>query len=89
MDNGNLKGSTLELINREKMSVSGVNNILGFDSEAIVLETSYGRLTVEGQELKIESLTKDSGTVHLYGKISGLYYTDKAMEKGKLFGIFK
>lgn len=83
------KSSDLILKDRGMLSVSGVINILGFDSYAVTLETKLGKLTAEGEDLKIESLNKASGELTLRGRISGLYYTDEKITKGVFKGIFK
>ncbi len=35
--------------NREKMSVSGVQDVVSFDDQTVVLNTSMGELTVKGE----------------------------------------
>jgi hypothetical protein len=59
---------------------------LGFDSDYVLLESSLGRITVEGDELAIESLLKDSGEVLIIGRISGLFYSQDGSGRKGIFG---
>ena len=38
---------------RKKMTLTGVKDVLSFDEETVVLDTSLGRLTVKGSGLHI------------------------------------
>ena len=48
------KEHTLNMLNREKLSLTGVADVSGFDENVIVLVTSLGPLTVRGESLHIE-----------------------------------
>ena len=48
------------LENREKLSISGVNDVLSFDDQIVLIETeSFGLLTVKGENLKINGVIKE------------------------------
>ena len=77
------------ITNREKILVSGVMNVECFGEEYLTLNTTQGQLTIEGENLKIESLTKENGEILITGKICGLFYREERSEKGFLRKIFK
>ena len=77
----------IKIVNGKAISVNGVKDIAGADEEIILLNTECGRLTVEGRELKIESLNKNGGEILINGVILGVYKSD--VEKAKRGGIFK
>ena len=85
------KEKTYKLIidNREKIIVNGVLNVQSFGEEYLTLNTAMGELTVEGNDLKIESLTKDSGEILIIGKINGIFYKEEKSDKGFFRKIFK
>ena len=85
----NLKRSTLILEDRSSLTLKGALNILGFEEDIIILDTELGRLNIEGQELKIESLNKENKTVLIRGRISGLFYSEQKGAKGGIKGFFK
>lgn len=44
------------LENRKKMTLTGVEEVISFDDEKILLNTKLGALTIKGQNLKMISL---------------------------------
>lgn len=75
--------------NRESLTMGGVINVECFTEDYLILNTSLGELTVEGENLKIESLTKENGDIYISGKINGVYYKEKTSDKGFFRKIFK
>lgn len=73
----------LILENRKKLSVSGVNDVLSFDDEIVIIETELGLLTVKGDNLKINKLSIDTSEVIVEGEISYLAYSDKDIENNR------
>ncbi len=67
------KGKSISLIIGKSFSMYGVSDIRGFDEGYVSLDTSSGKITVEGKELKIESLTKEDGHIFISGSISGVF----------------
>lgn len=63
------------LENREKLSISGVLDVLSFDDQIIILETELGLLTIKGENLKINKLNIETSDVTLDGQISSLAYS--------------
>ncbi len=61
---------------RREVSVGGIKSILGFGDDYVILDTECGRLEIEGEEMKIEGLSKDEGVVNIRGKINSLYYSE-------------
>lgn len=66
------------LENREKLSISGVLDVLSFDDQIVILETELGLLTVKGENLRINKLSLDTTEVVINGEIYNLGYTEKA-----------
>jgi len=82
----------LVLENREKLSVSGVLDVLSFDDQVVMIETELGLLTVKGQNLRINKLSIDTSEVIVEGEISYLAYSEASQNKsssGFLSKIFK
>lgn len=83
----------LLLENREKLTISGVLDVLSFDDQIVILETELGLLTVKGENLRINKLSLDTADVIVDGEIYNLGYSEKNLEKksggGILGRIFK
>lgn len=81
----------LILENREKLNVSGVNDVLSFDDQVVIIETDLGLLTIKGENLKINKLNIDTSEVIIEGDINSLSYSEHQVksEGGILGRIFK
>ena len=83
------KAQNIILENRSRLSVSGVEEVSGFDESIVQMQTELGALTVHGSNLRVETLSADSGDLLVVGDISDLSYTDVPVRRGfwaRLFG---
>lgn len=72
----------LILENREKLSISGVLDVLSFDDQVVIVETELGLLNVKGNNLRINKLSIDTSEVIIEGDIYSMVYSEKNAEKG-------
>lgn len=82
----------LILENREKLTISGVLDVLSFDDQVVIVETELGLLTVKGENLRINKLSIDTSEVIVEGQIYNLSYSENDLEKktgGFLNKLFK
>ena len=85
--NGAAREHKIVVSDRKTVEISDVTGVLSFDEEEIVLETGAGKLSLEGEGLRITVLSLDSGRVSAVGKINGIVYLGEKQEKrGGLFG---
>lgn len=80
----------LILESREKLTISGVLDVLSFDDQIVILETELGMLTIKGEDLRINKLSIDTQDVIIEGNINSLIYSEKDEKKssnllGKIF----
>ena len=73
----------LVLENREKLSVSGVIDVLSFDDQVVMIETELGLLTVKGENIRINKLSIDTSEVIVEGNISYLSYSENDNSNSK------
>lgn len=85
METANTK-QVITLTDQKVFSMGGVIDIAGFDEECVILDTTLGKITVEGREMKIESLTKDGGNILIKGEINGIYCAVTPTKKKGFFG---
>ena len=71
----------LVLSDRHTGSVTGVNDVVSFDENEIVLDTDMGLLTVRGKELHVKRLTLEKGELDLEGQVDSLNYSCNAALK--------
>ena len=77
----------LTLDERQRLTMTGVTEVVSFDDTAVVLRTVLGTLEVQGQQLKLKTLSLDGGQVAVDGHISALYY-EEPREKRSLRDLF-
>ncbi len=66
----------LQLSERKVLTMTGVTEVVSFDENAVVLQTSLGLLIVQGQQLSLKNLSLDGGQVAVEGSISALTYEE-------------
>ena len=71
----------LVLENREKLSISGVLDVLSFDDQVVIVETELGLLNVKGDNLRINKLSLDTSEVVVEGEIYSMVYSEKDTNK--------
>ena len=74
----------LILEQRERLVISGVEEVARFDEETIVLTTSMGDLEIQGEGLHIEKLSLEGGELHVEGTVTALIYGMEPRESGGL-----
>ena len=75
------------LSGREKLYISGVEEVVSFDDVSAVIKTVGGELTVEGEGIRIGELDSTDGKVSLSGSIDALFYSSETPERKK--GMFR
>ena len=71
------------------MTLTGIEDVISFDEESVIMKSSLGMMTVDGSELHIVKLELDSGNVTVEGKINSLFYTDAADKDSQKGGKLK
>ena len=71
------------LENRKKMTLTGVEEVISFDDEKILLNTKLGALTIKGLNLKMNKLDVQNGDVMINGEIYYIVYSGKEIKKEK------
>lgn len=85
-------GHRITMNNRAWMQVSGVLEVISFDTEEIVLDTEEGRMQITGSGLQVKQLVIESGELEIEGRPDSIQYTDmkKPVTTSSLFSrIFR
>lgn len=86
------KKSSIILENRRKLIINGVIEVVSFNDQTIILNTSLGGLSVKGEGLKMNKLDVQNGDVVIIGTVNSCVYSSsyKKQEKEKLLSrLFK
>ncbi|WP_407383309.1 YabP/YqfC family sporulation protein [Ruminococcus sp.] len=73
-ENMTKKPHILTLDNRRLLTLTGVEDVSGFDEQTINVKLSEATLVVKGASLHISKLNLESGDVVIDGQISSLQY---------------
>ena len=78
----------ITLEDRERITMTGIIDVLSFDEESIIADTQRGMLVLKGNNLHIGKLNLDDGEVSVDGMLGSLEYNEGGMAKAKdsLFG---
>ena len=75
----------LEIINREQLLVSGVEDVERFDETGIVMSTTARLLVITGEDLHIGKLSLDGGELSVTGRVDSVSYEEQSRSSQGLF----
>lgn len=76
---------SVNIVNREKIEITGVIEVVSFDEENAVLETTAGVIVLRGQNIHMSSLDLNVGEVGIEGYITYLSYSENQLEQKHWF----
>lgn len=79
---------SLNLENRERLTLTGIKDVDEFNDEQVLAVSDYGELTIKGSMLHIDELNIESGLVTVTGRISEMIYSEKTSEISVLKRLF-
>lgn len=75
--------------NRERVTITGVQDVDSFDESAVLLVADLGYITLHGFDLHISKLSLEEGQLIVEGEITGVEYSDHEAMGGKSGGFLK
>lgn len=76
---------SLTLEERGRLSVTGVSEVVSFDENEIIMDTTLGQLTVQGEGLHVEKLSLDVGELTVAGEVQGMFYSRGKDKRGSFW----
>lgn len=74
-------GQNIIISDKKKVEINEVTSVRSFDEDGVLLETSHGRISVEGADLRIENFEKLTSKILITGNIYGVFYVEKREKK--------
>lgn len=71
--------------NRGKITITGVTDVGSFDEETLDVYTTYGELTVKGENFQVTQLSTDKGELCAEGRVISFAYTENTKRSGGFF----
>ena len=78
----------LTLDQRNSLTMTGVTEVVSFDENAVIVNTELGRLTVQGQQLQLKTLSVEGGQIAVEGNIAALQYEEPRQKGGWVHRLF-
>lgn len=78
----------LVLSERKNLTMTGVTEVVSFEENAVILQTSLGQLTVHGQNLQLKMLSPEGGEVAVEGTVTAFVYEEPRRSGGMLRRLF-
>lgn len=66
----------LTLDERNKLTMTGVTEVISFDDSAVILRTGLGKLMIHGKRLQLKTLSLEGGQVAVDGHIAAMIYEE-------------
>ena len=73
-----IRPHSLSLEGRQKAVVSGVESVVSFNEQMVVLATTMGTLTLLGGQLHVSHLSLEEGQLLIEGEIAALEYDERS-----------
>lgn len=84
------KNQNVVIEDRNRISITGVEQVDSFNENTIILLTIKGGITIKGEDLNISKLNLDEGNVRITGLINSFTYNNKELvSKNLISKIFK
>ncbi|MGI5851274.1 MAG: sporulation protein YabP [Clostridiales bacterium] len=81
------RSHSILLENRQKVTITGVQDVDSFDEATVLLATDFGYITLHGVDLHISKLNLEEGQLLVEGEIIALQYSDADYSRGKGEGL--
>lgn len=65
---------SLHLNQRQKLTMTGVSEVISFDEYTVVVQTALGLLEIQGQQLQLKNLSTEGGQIAVEGTVNSLSY---------------
>ncbi len=83
------KEQTIMLVNRQELSISGVNKIISLKPDLIQLDSVYGGIVIAGQNLELLNLNNDNSTTQIKGNVNLIKFVEGKNKEPLFRKIFK
>ncbi len=69
------KRHSISMENREKLTITAVEDVVSFDEEKVIVDTGMGVMTVLGSDFRIHKLNVEDGQLVVEGMIDEIQYS--------------
>ena len=81
MNNSASVSQNVLMFNRSRVELDGIIDVESFTDQYVIAESALGKISLDGEELKIESFSAETGKLVVNGKFDSVYYFGKEASK--------
>ena len=81
--------STLNLINRNKLSLTGITKVKSTEPSAVIAILADGSIIISGANLSVENLNIKEGVLELSGTVNSIKYSNQVSKSFSFKNMFK
>ncbi len=76
----NVQSHTVMIRECKRIELTGISEVENFNETGIDLISDCGAVAIEGESLRIESFSVESGKIVIDGKITGVFYYERQVK---------
>ena len=76
------KSHSLSMENRKCAALTGVQEVLAFDENQVILLTESGEIALTGENLHVTKLMLEEGNLTVEGRLDSVFYTQTSSRRG-------
>ena len=88
MNGENNQRHSVLIRDRKFLELTGISEVENFNETAIDLISNCGAVAIEGENLRIESFSVESGKIVIEGTVTGVFYYEKQVKSSSGRGGF-
>ena len=74
----NEREQNIILYNRKRIELTGISDVSAFSESEVEVEYPGGSIAIEGENLKIDGFSSETGVLNINGIINGFFYFGRA-----------
>ena len=85
MNNETAIDQSVHMSGRSRIELTGITDVESFSDTSVIACSSLGNISIDGEELKVESFSAETGRLIVNGNLDGFCYYGREVRRRRLF----
>ena len=85
MNNETEIDQSVHMSGRSRIELTGITDVESFSDTSVIACSSLGNISIDGEELKVESFSAETGRLIVNGNLDGFCYYGREVRRRRLF----
>lgn len=85
MNNETAIDQSVHMSGRSRIELTGITDVESFSDTSVIACSSLGNISIDGEELKVESFSVETGRLIVNGNLDGFCYYGREVRRRRLF----